>query len=201
MKRSRVVHPFLFAVFPIVFLYKSGIASSALVVIFFSYGSFYDVVVDQSGCYVLFPIREFRNDNPVPPKESQKYQDQRSYIEAEKQLYLNQLIFITKKVKELIDDILLKSPEPPIIILQSDHDPRIYPWKNNMKACMRILNAYHLPHIKSVLYESVTPVNTFRINFNQYFGTNFEFLDDESYYSDSIQPYNFINVTEKVRYN
>ena len=64
-----------------------------------------------------------------------------------------------------------------------------------------ILNAYYLPDVdKSVLYPSITPVNSFRVIFNLYFNTDFELLPDEIYvFADSDHPYRFINMTEKVR--
>ena len=44
---------------------------------------------------------------------------------------------------------------------------------------MRILNAYYLPADgEQLLYESISPVNTFRFVFNQYFDAGFPLLDD-----------------------
>jgi hypothetical protein len=42
-------------------------------------------------------------------------------------------------------------------------------------------------------------VNTFRLIFNQYLGTDLTLLEDESYYSSWTRPYQFFNVTDKVR--
>ena len=48
---------------------------------------------------------------------------------------------------------------------------------------MKILNAYFLPgNGKQLLYESITPVNSFRIVFNHYFDADYELLEDKSYY-------------------
>ncbi len=115
-------------------------------------------------------------------------------------LYLDQLIFINEKVRTLINEILLKSQEPPIVILQSDHGSR---QTGKRRDAMRILNAYYLPQVDSsaLLYESVTPVNTFRIIFNHYFETNYELLDDQSYDSNGDYPYQFINVTDEIKYH
>ena len=61
---------------------------------------------------------------------------------------------------------------------------------------MRILNAYYLPPIKNTagkgnqqLYSIITPVNTFRVIFNEYFGGRFERLPDISYYSAYKTPF------------
>ena len=44
---------------------------------------------------------------------------------APKEAYLNQLIFTQKRLKEIVNKILEKSKNPPIIIIQSDHGPAI----------------------------------------------------------------------------
>jgi hypothetical protein len=57
---------------------------------------------------------------------------------------------------------------------------------------MKILNAYFLPpNVEEVLYDQISPVNTFRLLFNQEFGADFDLLDDASYYSSSGKPYIF----------
>jgi hypothetical protein len=115
--------------------------------------------------------------------------------------YINQLIFANKKIKNLVDELLSKSKTPPIIILQSDEGPgekEFSAGKYNKKAgnamrirarC-RILNAYYLPGVnKDVLYDSISPVNTFRLIFNLYFGTRLELLKDRTYITESNKIY------------
>ena len=77
-------------------------------------------------------------------------------------------------------------------------------WENPentyFKERLAILNAVHLPGGDSTgLYDEMTPVNTFRLIFNRYFGTELELLEDESYFSLWDRPYEFIDVTEDVR--
>jgi hypothetical protein len=49
---------------------------------------------------------------------------------------------------------------------------------------MRILNAYYLPGGgDQVLYDSVSPVNTFRLVFNCYFDAGLPIVQDEVYWS------------------
>lgn len=93
--------------------------------------------------------------------------------------YLGQYIYITQRIQKAIDVLLEKSVEPPIIILQSDHGIR--PWLSDIgeHEWQKILNAYYLPGDGSdVLWDSISPVNSFRLIFNQYFGTNYEWLRD-----------------------
>jgi len=125
----------------------------------------------------------------------------REYIKG----YRDQLIFINKKIKTVIGRILAQSERPPIIILQSDHGSRsklVWEDPNNtsFKECLSILNAYYLPNDgHENLYDEITPVNTFRVIFNHYFGTNFELLKDDSFFSTARHPYKFINVTDKIK--
>jgi hypothetical protein len=42
-----------------------------------------------------------------------------------------------------------------------------------------------------MLYETISPVNTFRVIFNAYFGTDYEILPDISYYSPIPDIYDF----------
>jgi hypothetical protein len=50
------------------------------------------------------------------------------------------------------------------------------------------------------LYKSISPVNTFRVIFNEYFGGNYELLDDRSYAHSVPRLYEFHDVTDIVRY-
>ncbi len=120
------------------------------------------------------------------------------------QKYIAQLKFINKKTIEAIDSILANSKKPPVIILQADHGTQ---WKfgpegktQDFRTYFGILNAYHLPGDgDSKLYESISPVNTFRVIFNRYFGANLELLEDRSYYSSYKQPFDFTEKTEDIK--
>jgi hypothetical protein len=56
---------------------------------------------------------------------------------------------------------------------------------------MKILNAYYLAGDNSTVYASITPVNSFRLVFNQVFDGSLPLLEDESYFSYYESPYNF----------
>jgi len=87
--------------------------------------------------------------------------------------YYDNLAFINKKVEILVDEIISKSDAPPVIILQGDHGI----WYEEERA-REILNAYYLKD-SGVLYETITPVNSFRVIFNLYFGMDYEILEDK----------------------
>jgi hypothetical protein len=70
------------------------------------------------------------------------------------------------------------------------------------KEGMRILNAIYMPRKNyDILYDSITPVNTFRVIFNSYFSQNYELLDDRNYNSFEFAPYSFTDITDIVDYN
>jgi hypothetical protein len=119
--------------------------------------------------------------------------------------YTDQLLFINSKVSEAVDAILSGSSRPTIIILQADHGPRLIPeWEGAQSTSLRerfsILNAYYLPNGDGAeLYDSISPVNTFRVILNHYFGAELELLEDESSFSTSDRPYAFVDVTDELR--
>ncbi len=118
--------------------------------------------------------------------------------------YRKQIVFTNNKVKELVDGLLALPGAPPVIILQGDHGPAGYldTYNNignsHLKERMTNLNAYYLPGAENQLYEGITPVNTFRLIFNQYFGTEYELLPDRSYIFNEDHPYVFIDVTDRI---
>jgi hypothetical protein len=128
--------------------------------------------------------------------------------------YVDQLIFANKKTRIVIDRLLSASSVPPIILLQGDEGPWPVNYERNeetfdwtqateaeIKEKMGILNAYFLPGVdKSVLYPSITPVNSFRLVFNLYFGEHFELLPDENFaFVDRSHIYKFFSVKGKLR--
>jgi hypothetical protein len=104
--------------------------------------------------------------------------------------YTNQLTFLNGKMLEVVDTIISESKTPPIIILQGDHGPWIQPRPQHFF----ILNAYYLPGHKTQLYPTISPVNSFRVVFNDYFGGKYEMLDDITYFSPVPKLYDFSKV-------
>ena len=97
--------------------------------------------------------------------------------------YLDQVKFANKKLTSLIKTLITESETPPIIIIQADHGTNYHLFGPNRNSFLRertsILNALYLPHGgKKLLYPNVSPVNTFRIVFNYYFGADYPLLKD-----------------------
>jgi hypothetical protein len=139
--------------------------------------------------------------------------------------YFNQWLFVTKKLYGIVDAIMAGSAGKPIIIIQSDHGIRemgIFAGEKYSVVCGRaiddngkvvekksayfrvaygILNAFYFPDGNyAELYDSISPVNNFRVVFNHFFGTKFKLLKDESYHPADIEKKSFYNVTRETRF-
>jgi hypothetical protein len=91
-----------------------------------------------------------------------------------------------------------------LIILQGDHGPCCFLHHTSLDDTylqdrMSILSAYYLPGgAGRELYDTITPVNSFRVVFNHCFGTGYKVLPDRSFYSSVTTPYKFIDVTDQI---
>jgi hypothetical protein len=107
---------------------------------------------------------------------------QRGYVQA--------LPFINRELERVLPQIIEKSSVPPIIILQGDHGA----WALGYPQRIQNLNAYYLPGHTDALYPSISPVNSFRVVFNNYFGTDYPLLKDESFSAPVKDIYKFAPV-------
>ncbi len=101
----------------------------------------------------------------------------------------NEIVFLNSQLIPLVQSIIENSSVPPIIILQSDH---------GLDNEVRLANfiAIHFPSpAESTLYPTLTPVNIFRLVFNEYFGQDYPLLPDASYQSTYDNYYDFTEVT------
>ena len=109
------------------------------------------------------------------PADNVGKENNASYEENKRKGYLSQVQFDNNQLLVIVKTILTNSKTPPIIIIQGDHGLD----EENRSV---ILNAYYLPgNGNELLYPQISPVNTFRIILNTYFGTHFELLPDISY--------------------
>ena len=136
--------------------------------------------------------------------------------------YVNQVRYLNERLVALVDTILAESKMPPIIIIQSDHGSRVTIKKRTegpelvsdfyIQDRMRNFSAYYLPNGGNAsLYNTMTPVNIFRIVFNHYFGTKYKLLPDRAYVSlprpdnqdedqDAGELYFLLDVTDRAKY-
>lgn len=136
----------------------------------------------------LTPDAPFSLD--FPPGGSEQ-----SYITG----YREQVIFINRELERIVEAILAQSGRTPVIVIQADHGPDSNSGRQGyVQERMTILNALLLPGGTETIYPHITPVNTFRVVFNQVFGGNYERLPDRALYSEYVTPYDFIDVTGGV---
>jgi hypothetical protein len=126
--------------------------------------------------------------------------------------YVDQVAYTSRKALHAVDAILRKSKRPPIIVMAGDHGSTTllgHPDKwgtpeqmgvNAVRERMGNLNVYYFPdrNYKN-LYPTITPVNSFRLIFSQYFGLNYPLLPDRSYFSNYKAFYKYYDVTSLVR--
>jgi len=103
------------------------------------------------------------------------------------QAYIDQLNYINGQIFQVVQQIKNNTDGEAIIIIQGDHGAPIEWSESEQNAKLGILNAIYLPGLDGtkMWHQSISPVNTFRMIFNQYFGQNFEILPDLSIFGQS----------------
>jgi hypothetical protein len=95
--------------------------------------------------------------------------------------YTDEVQFINNQLLNILRQILDSSSTPPVIIIQGDHGL-------HDAGRLAILNAYYLPGTgKDALYPTITPVNSFRVVLNAYFGGQYPLLPDLSYSKEDYE--------------
>jgi len=120
------------------------------------------------------------------------------------QAYIDQVQFMNSQLLTMVDKILANSPST-VIVIQADHGalfPRTETQSDTSEYFQKfsILNAYRLPGADStVFWETITPVNSFAVIFNELFGTDFEIVEDRIYWSSLARPFHHTEITEILR--
>ena len=119
--------------------------------------------------------------------------------------YIQQVEFANKKTIEVIEKIL-ENNENSIIIIQGDHGTAWDlnwqdPDRDDVWQRLRNLDAIYFPDEvkRDSLLSDRTLVNTFRIVFNEYFGSEYEILENKLYWGWNAKPYNFKEMTDYLR--
>jgi hypothetical protein len=184
----------------------------------------------RQGLFILDRMEQVRRERgpkfvfahvllPHPPyvfdRDGSRVSDRHGASRAEKENFLNQLEFLNGRIARIIESLMEDSRTPPIIILQGDEGPYLESIEKGIsvpemwRKRAGILNAYHLPGGDTGLYDTITPVNTFRLLFGRYFGAPLDLLEDRTYYWSSTkadggmtEPYGsfpFIEITESLK--
>ena len=145
------------------------------------------------------------NGDPVEPPRSYNMNDGSDYegnLQEYRSGYAGQIQFDNQMLEMVIDALLAKSTQSPVIIIQGDHGPgRLLDWRSSTRTCLwertGILNAYYLPKDgMEWLYPEITPVNSFRVVLNTYFGTKLQMLPNHTYFTSHLLDRQEIDISD-----
>lgn len=104
--------------------------------------------------------------------------------------YRDNAEFIDQNILPVLQSIVAGSERPPIIVLMGDHGPPPGKYATREDR-MENLDAYFVNQETAAdLYDSITPVNSFRVIFNHYFGGSYPLLEDVSHYAYKLKQLN-----------
>lgn len=99
------------------------------------------------------------------------------------ELYIKQLVYTNSLIRRIVDELMSDTTRKKIVIIEGDHGFREYHNPAKMPEIFCNLNAYYFPDKDyHVLYDSISPVNSFRVILNKYFNKNYSLLPDRSIY-------------------
>jgi hypothetical protein len=97
--------------------------------------------------------------------------------------YAPAVAYTSQRILAIVQELIARSAVPPVIIIQADHGMHSGIDHN------KILNAYYFPGGDySRLYATITPVNTFRVVLDQFFGRAYSLLPDTLLVKDDPRP-------------
>jgi len=150
-------------------------------------------------CHICIPHPPFVFDssgNPINPPRPFSLNDCNDWMAQEedsdreyRQLYPQQVAFANLIIKQTINDIIGKSKNPTLIIISSDHGPRLLVDQKSLERSQfqeakPIFMAYRLPEGDNLdLADVKSPVNLYRKILNHYCGTNYPMLEDRFFYT------------------
>ncbi len=105
--------------------------------------------------------------------------------------YRDSIIYTNRRMLGIVKTIIEQSDQPPVIIIQGDHNAATTPER------VKILNALYLPEGGAAsAYHGMTPVNTFRLVLDFYFGQTNGLLPDRSFHVPQDDVVEFTEVSE-----
>jgi hypothetical protein len=135
-------------------------------------------------------------------------------VNAGRSPYIEQLKYLNGRLERVVRELISSSRErPPIVIIQADEGPHLTDiglrneldpmnaTDKQLRYKYKIMNALYLPGVDpETISDKISPVNAFRVVFNEYFGASLELLPDRAYISpDADLPFTSINITKRVR--
>ena len=158
--------------------------------------------------HVILPHPPFVFDShgaPVTSSQSFQMKDGTEFtgsLQEYTEGYSDQVEYAGQLTLQLASRLIQESARPIVIVIQGDHGPgsRLdweVPERSDLRERMGILNAYYAPLAGRELYPTITPVNSFRVILNQYFGFDLPLLPDRSFLSSWRAPYRFVEYREE----
>ncbi|QDU93676.1 sulfatase-like hydrolase/transferase [Lignipirellula cremea] len=152
---------------------------------------------------------KFNADGSIPSR-------QQLASRSDRESFVEQLKFTNRRILETIDAIQARSQRPPVIILQADEGPELMykgdaemPRNAQLEQRSGVLSAFCFPDrdIRQLAPPTISPVNTFRLVFREYFGARMELLPDRYFYWRKAkelgrpsfgEPCQFVDVTSQL---
>ena len=149
-----------------------------------------------------------RDGNPIDPGYPFNFNDANDFPgtpEEYRNGYIGQVEYVNRQLEQVIDTLIEKSVVPPIIILQADHGPGLLvDFRSAKNTCIKerfsVFAAYYMPGVTpEPIPEDITPINIFRIVFNQYFESGLPLLENSYYYyKDTVYIYRAVDVSNRI---
>lgn len=149
-----------------------------------------------------------RDGKPVDSQSSFTFQDANEFPGSSKEYprrYVEQVQFVNHNLEKMIGAILAQSSIPPVIILQADHGSGMLtdltsPENTCIRERFSPFAAYYLPDLESgAIPPDISPVNLFRIIFDEYFDAQLPLLENRQYFYKGMQTYyDFEDVTPRL---
>jgi hypothetical protein len=97
--------------------------------------------------------------------------------------FVDEVKYLNERILEILRTIKRNSTRPFVFIVQGDHGTYGFGTGDQYDR-IKILNVYYFSDGDySLLYPGITPINTFRVVLNKYFGANLPMMPDTTYYS------------------
>lgn len=120
--------------------------------------------------------------------------------------YIEQIRFVNRRILEVIDRIIAASEVPPVVVVLGDHGPFVAEDRTDEVSAGRAridrlanMMAFLVPDsMRSDLYPTISPVNTFRIVLPRLVGRQPELLPDRHFPYDSPDRAGFVEVDGPV---
>jgi len=135
--------------------------------------------------FVFGPEGEYINIQPYDTVNN-LYTD-----ENHKRGYTAALTYINRRMLEILPKLIQSSMTRPIIILTSDHGT------GESSTVTENLEAFYVPGSQTPFYDTITPVNIFRLVFDTYFNGSLGLLPDKSYFSAGGKYFNFQEIANQ----